>query len=98
MTTRKKIQHPWIEDRKMVVPCLVLRIDDYSKIPMTRGQFYPEGSRYDDDQKAIWPNMELATRAAEWATKKFGHQYGVFAMFQIVEPAEAPIKHTKVAP
>lgn len=98
MATRKKIQHPWIAERGMEHPYLVLRIDDYSTIPAQRGQFYPSALRSDDANKAIWPNASDAKHAAEWAAKKFGNRFGIFGMVAIVEPAEAPIKHTKVAP
>jgi hypothetical protein len=32
----------------------------------------------------------------KWATKKFSHQYGVFKLVNIVEPAQAPVKVTEV--
>ncbi len=86
--------HEWITDRAMEQPCVVLRIDDYSCFPLSRGQFVPLTARSDDNQKAIWPTRELAGHAAEWAAKKFGRTYGVFQMLAIVEPAEAPIKVT----
>jgi len=50
----------------------------------------------EDNNKAIWPNLDLAGHAAEWAAKKFGHTYAVFSMVAIVEQAEPPLKITVV--
>lgn len=95
-TTRKKKLHDWIEERSMETPSVVLRIDDYGKEPLSRGQFYPENHRYDDVCKAVWPTRERAIEAAEWAVKKFGKVYGVFTMVNIVQPREPEITVTDV--
>lgn len=87
-----KIIHEWVADRDIHEPHIVLRIDDYCMNPEQRGQFYPVNERRDDNQKAIWPNRELAIAAARWAVKQFGHQYGVFKMTTIVETAVVPVK------
>jgi hypothetical protein len=94
MRKRKEAAHEWLAERAMTEPSIVLRIDDYSMTPLNRGQFVPCRQRFDDSVKAIWPNRELACRAAEWATKKFGHVYAVFTMVGIVEQAEPPLKVT----
>jgi hypothetical protein len=96
MSKAKQPTHEWLVDRNMTEPSIVMRIDDYSMTPVSRGQFYPELSRFDDCQKAIWPNRERACRAAEWAAKKFGHVYAVFVMVGIVEQAEPPLKVTVI--
>lgn len=88
--------HEWLSSRHMDDAALVLRIDDYSMTPLTRGQFVPR-MRFDDKQKAIWPSVERAHQAAEWAVKQFGHQYAVFKMVAIVEADRPPIKTTEVA-
>jgi hypothetical protein len=91
----RKVKHEWLATRAMDKPSIVLRIDDYNTLPLSRGQFTPN-YRNDDSMKAIWPNQELAAHAAEWAAKKFGHQYAVFTMVAIVESAEPPLKVTAV--
>ena len=96
MRHRKEAAHEWLAERAMTAPSVVLRIDDYSLTPTTRGQFYPEMQRFDDKQKAIWPDKESACHAAEWAAKKFGHVYAVFTMVGIVEQAEPPLKVTVI--
>ena len=65
MKRRQEQPHEWLNERAMTEPSLVLRIDDYSMTPLSRGQFVPRGIRHDDSQKAIWPNRELACKAAE---------------------------------
>ena len=98
--SRKKStpQHDWLVDRGMTEPSLVMRIDNYSDMPLSRGQFVPEVVYPPDAThlKAIWPTKELACGAAEWAAKKFGHVYAVFTMIGIVEQAEPPLKITEV--
>jgi len=88
--------HEWLEHRFTNSAHIVLRIDDYRDIPLERGQFVPRAPRSDDNVKAIWPTLELAGHAAEWAAKKFGHTYAVFTMVAIVEKAEPPVKITVV--
>jgi hypothetical protein len=92
---KKKAVHEWLDARGMTEPALVLRIDDYCTTPLNRGQFI-HGHRplRDDTVKAIWPSLEQACSAAEWATKKFGRQYAVFKMVGIVEKDEPPLKVT----
>jgi hypothetical protein len=92
---RKEAAHEWLAERAMTAPSVVLRIDDYGMYPLARGQFVP-GQRFDDKQKAIWPDKESACHAAEWAAKKFGHVYAVFTMVGIVEQAEPPLKVTVI--
>lgn len=96
MRKKQASKHPWLEDRGMIEPSLVMRIDNYSNIPLNRGQFVPEVVYMPDasQTKAIWPTKELACGAAEWAAKKFGHTYAVFVMVGIVEQAEPPLKIT----
>lgn len=98
MRKSKEQRHPWLEHRNAPEPSLVLRIDNYSTQPQTRGQFYPELDYTPDDfnNKAIWPDRESACKAAEWATKKFGHQYAVFTMIGIVEQDHPPLKITVI--
>ena len=91
----KMKQHEWIAGRDMLEPALVLRIDDYGMEPLSRGQFVPP-KRYDDNTKAIWPTVERAKEAAEWAVKQFGHQYAVFQMVAIVEHSTPPVQVTDV--
>jgi hypothetical protein len=91
----KEAAHEWLAERAMTAPSVVLRIDDYSTYPLNRGQFVPH-QRFDDNQKAIWPDKESACHAAEWAAKKFGHVYAVFTMVGIVEQAEPPLKVTVI--
>lgn len=93
---KKREIHEWLETRMADSAHVVLRIDDYNTLPLSRGQFVPRQARSDDNVKAIWPSLELAGHAAEWAAKKFGHTYAVFSMVAIVEQAEPPLKVTVV--
>lgn len=95
MATRKPKKHEWLLERNMEMPSVVLRIDDYSMIPLTRGQFVPT-FRPDDRMKAIWPTVEQAMNAARWAAQKFGHTYAVFTMGAIIEVQEPPVTVTPV--
>ena len=97
MRRTRKVIHQWLKDREMDSPCIVLRIDDYATTPhSSHGQFYTVQDRLDDKGKAIWPSEAHASEAAKWATKKFGHQYGVFRLVSIIEPAAVPVKITVV--
>lgn len=92
---KSRVTLPWLKQRGMQGAFCVLRLDDYAMTPLNRGQFVTEGGRLDDMRKAVWPTYEQAQGAAEWATNKFGHQYGVFKMITFVEPKE-PVTHVKI--
>jgi hypothetical protein len=94
MATAKK--HKFLLDRKIPGAWLVLRIDDYNIGTAARGQFYPETNRLDDTQKAIWGSESDALAAAAWATRTYGHEYGVFKMTHVVGRTETPVKTVKV--